>query len=147
MPYWASALNQHFCLQAPKPSSECGNGKRGGLAHAGENSSRAHVGTLCSTCDYESLRMSSLLSTWMPLFLSQAGSPSRWRKAALHFRGMSHQLNKPAEREPQWLMIFCKISRLHCIVSHGAPAGYRVQSACIRDWNTVGCSLGEVMTK
>lgn len=147
MPYWASALNQHFCLQAQKPNSKCCNGKRSGLAHTGENSSRAHGGTLCSTCDYESLCMSSLLSTWMALFLSQAGSPSRWKKAALYFRFMSCPLNKPAEREPQLPMIFCKISWLHCIVSPGTPAGYRVHSACIRDWNTGECRLGKVIDK
>lgn len=118
MPYWASVLNQHFCLQVQKLNSKCCNGKKGGLAHTGENSSRAHVGTPCSTCDYESLCMSSLLSTWMALFLSQEGSPSSERKQPCTLDLCPTSLINQQKWFTQLPMISSKISRLQCIVSY-----------------------------
>lgn len=109
IPNRASVLNQHFCLRVKKSNSKCCNEKRGGLAHTGENSSSVHIGTPCSTRDYESLSfspplsLSGLLSTWMasPPGPGWAGSPWRWKMATLHFRFVSHQLHKPTERDPQ----------------------------------------------
>lgn len=101
IPDWASVLNQHFCLWVKKPNSKCCNEKRDGLAHTGENSSSVHIGTPCSTSDYESVSLPIWSAFNLDGFFPPADSPWRWKMAILHFRFMFYQPHKPAEREPQ----------------------------------------------